>query len=193
MIKKTTHDHKDEAGVSNDVTTQKGKEFDEATNNLNSKNAKDVELSSNQLIKDSNGYTKDLKGIAESYIKHLDTNNDGYINKDEFVEHELKNIKEEYKAEGKDMSSEDEAKLKKSLEAAYAQMDLNKSDKIDWKEMTSTIATFDSAGKILGSKGGDGKISASDYKTAQNNLTDGKFGIANKANYKQLFSSDKEK
>lgn len=185
------HDFEDEGGIV--VTdTVKGQEFDNGTDALkNESDAEAVVLSETKLSENRTSYINELSATAKSYISHMDTDENGYVSEDEFIEHEVEKTRTELEENGQEMNEMQETNLRNSLRIVFAQMDLNRSGKVDWKEMTSTMATYDAGGKALGTKGGDGKITASEYKSAQAKLSsaNGSFGKTNWQNYKRLFGN----
>lgn len=187
------HDYEDEAGIN--ANTKKGKAFDTGTDSLGSETDADpVQISDKTMSDDKQEYIKNVKSTATSYISYIDQDSDGYVSEDEFIEHELEKAKDELAAKGQEMTEQYETWHRSSLKLAFAQMDLNRSGNLDWKEMTSTIATYDAGGSALGTSGGDGKITAKEYKAAQNKLSNasGPFGKTNWANYTRLFGNPEE-
>ncbi len=184
------HEYNDEEGVISDTT--KGQAFDEGTDDLKNKSdAEAVVLSDKTLSENKTEYINGLSTTAKSYISSLDSNEDGHISEEEFIEHEVEKAKAELEAKGQEMTEQQESNLRNSLRIVFAQMDMNRSGYIDWKEMTSTMATYDAGGSILGTSRGDGEITASEYKSAQTKLTsaNGAFGKINWRNYTQLFGN----
>ena len=184
------HEYNDEEGIISDKT--KGQAFDEGTDDLKNKsNAEAVVLSDKTLSENKTEYINGLSTTAKSYISSLDSNEDGHISEEEFIEHEVEKAKAELEEKGQEMTEQQETNLRNSLRIVFAQMDMNRSGYIDWKEMTSTMATYDAGGSILGTSRGDGKITASEYKSAQTKLTsaNGAFGKINWRNYTQLFDN----
>lgn len=184
------HEYNDEEGVISDTT--KGQAFDEGTDDLKNKSdAEAVVLSDKTLSENKTEYINGLSTTAKSYISSLDSDEDGHISEEEFIEHEVEKARAELEEKGQEMTEQQETNLRNSLRIVFAQMDMNRSGYIDWKEMTSTMATYDAGGSALGTSRGDGKITASEYKSAQTQLTsaNGAFGKTNWSNYKRLFGN----
>jgi len=170
------------------VSTEKGEAFDTNTNALFDENgrvnsdADDVEIASgvtNGRKGDKETYKTGVSAVAQSYVKNIG-GNDGYIDEAEFIEHEMETLRAQY-------PNADETQLETIARNAFRQMDLNGSGEIDWKEMASSMATYDAAGG--NSRALDGKITGSEYSTAVNSIIQGTFGRKNWDNYRTLFGS----
>ncbi len=176
-----SYSNEDAGEVSSSVTTEKGEEFDEGTTALgNDNNADDVTIAedvTNGRTSDKEKYKTNLSELAQSHAKQIG-GDDGKIDLDEYIAHEIDNFRNQFP------NATDE-QLETMIKNAFIQMDLNGDGNIDWKEMTSTIATFDAAGSGYGKL--DGKISKTDYSQAQKILVNGTFGKANWSNYQTLF------
>lgn len=182
-----SYSNADAGDIDSSVTTEKGKAFDEGTSALGTdSNADDVTIAAdvtNGRTSDKEKYRTGLSTIAQSYAKEIG-GDDGKIDLTEYVAHEIDSLREQFP------NASDE-QLETIIKNAFVQMDLNGDGNIDWKEMASTMATYDSAGSGSGKL--DGKISKTDYSTAQRALVGGIFGKANWDNYKLLFPESVEK
>lgn len=177
-------DNKKADRVAADTDKKAGEAFDKATNQLKkdgkvNTEADDVVISKDHSDKED--YITNLSNLSKSYMASIDTSGDGYIDEDEFIEHEMKNS-----------GATDEnkkAKQKLASRIAFAKFDLNKDGKIDWKEQAAAFATFDGGGSADEDKKLDGKITAKEYDNAQTKLlkSDKDFSNAVWKNYKGLF------
>lgn len=185
-LDKLNYTHGTASNIEDSVTTQKGKDFDKATDNmsnedLNDDNVKQIKfanLQDNETKKTD--YLKGLKETAQSYVKYL---SDGKqtVSEDTFVEKEVaKAIKENSNTDRKD------AILKATN--YFRQIDLDGDGEIDWQEMASTISSMDAGGEANGKK--DGKISKDEYANAFTVLNNGQFGAVNWTTYRKLFGDD---
>ncbi len=176
-----SYSNADAGEVASSVTTEKGEEFDERTTALGTDiNADDVTIAEdvkNGRTSDKEKYITNISAIAQSHAKQIG-GDDGKIDLDEYIAHEIDSFRKQFP------NATDE-QLETMIKNAFVQMDLNGDEHIDWKEMASTIATYDAAGSGSGKL--DGKISKTDYSHTQKILVNGTFGKANWANYKTLF------
>ena len=160
--------------IDDNQSTELGTKFDEGTTAL--KNDDSYKLCN--LDKDNeNHYREEISKIGKSYGKLLDTNGDGYISEAEFTAHETKDVSVADKI----------AKAK----IAFKKIDLNKDGKIDWKELSASITTYD-----LDSKDQfNGAVSKSDFvkwgELAMNQYSN-KFDKALQKSYRYLFGSSEE-
>lgn len=186
-LEQLSYEHSEATEIGSSVTDAKGKEFDEGTTALGTdSDADDVTIASdvtNGRKGDKDKYRTDLKEIAQSHAKQIG-GSDGKIDFDEYYAHEIDSFREQFP------NASDE-QLEMMIKNAFIQMDLNGDGDIDWQEMASSIATYDSAGSSSGKL--DGKISKSDYSSAQRAIIGGTFGKANWDNYKLLFPESVEK
>lgn len=178
-----SYGNQDAGEVSADVTTEKGKAFDEGTTALGKEsNADDVTIVENVTDGrkgDKAAYKTDLTGLAQSYAKEIG-GDDGKIDFDDYYAHEFDGLKEQF-------PNYSDEQIGAMIKRAFIQMDLNGDGDIDWKEMASSIATYDAGGSGSGKL--DGKISKADYSQSQSILVKGTFGEANWKNYKALFGN----
>lgn len=180
-LEKLSYSNTDAGEVSADVTITKGKAFDEGTTALGTvSDAKTVIIANNVTngrTSDKVNYKTELCEIAKSYAKYIG-GDDGKINLDEYVKYEINILSAQ-------LPNATKEQLEMMIKRAFIQMDLNGDDSIDWREMASTIATYDAAGKGTGKL--DGKISQTDYTQAHKTLVNGTFGEENWKNYITLF------
>lgn len=168
--------------------TKLGDAFVEGTGALNKdKDAEAVKLSDDKFSNDNKaGYVSNLGKVAESYIAKI--GNNGTISEDNYINHEIEKFKEDNP--NLELSEQNETFLKNNMKLAFAKLDLNRDGEIDKNEMTSALATFDTGGRGIGSSNAaDGKITAAEYKSAQDALraTNTTFATNNWNNYQQLF------
>lgn len=182
-------DNKAADAVSSDTDKKAGAEFNTATNNLMkdgkiNEDAKDVTIA--KITTESTkmeDYKKQVSDLSKSYLANIDSDGDGYINKEEYIKHETENLPS-------DTSEKEIANQKVLAETLFKTMDLNQDGKIDWKEMSAGIVTQDAGGSKDGKL--DGKISAKDYDATQNNFIKNTTEFSNTLwkNYQGLFGKD---
>lgn len=168
--------------------TKLGKAFEDGTDALNKdKDAEAVNLSEDKFSNDNKaGYVSNLGKVAESYIAKIGSN--GTISEDDYINHEFEIF--ETDNPNIELTEETKTKLENNMKLAFAKLDLNRDGKIDKNEMTSALATFDTGGRGIGSSNAaDGKITAAEYKSAQDALKarNTTFATNNWNNYQQLF------
>lgn len=122
-------------------------------------------------------YNQLAKNLGKSLLMNMDKNSgdgNGELSLDEFLNNEMK-----------DLSAADKEKYKALYQQAFSQMDLNGDGKIDWKEMTAMITSYDS-----GSDGKyNGEITQDDLKTTNQNLFEGKLSSKLRSEYNRMFKS----
>lgn len=84
------------------------------------------------------GYTADnykqaFSNTGKSYGAVLDTNDDGFVSEEEYINSEIKHV-----------SSDKKDDMKKFAKIAFNKIDINGDGKLDWKELSATLASFDS-------------------------------------------------
>lgn len=168
--------------------TKLGDAFVEGIGALNKdKDAEAVKLSDDKFSNDNKAaYVSNLGKVAESYIAKI--GNNGTISEDNYINHEIEKFKEDNP--NLELSEQNETFLKNNMKLAFAKLDLNRDGEIDKNEMTSALATFDTGGRGIGSSNAaDGKITAAEYKSAQDALKarNTTFATNNWNNYQQLF------
>lgn len=162
------------ARIAEDQSTELGQKFDDGTTALKDNDSyKLCNLDKNN----ENHYKEEISKIGKSYGKLLDTDGNGYISEDEFTAHETKDVSDADKI----------AKAK----IAFKKIDLNKDGKIDWKELSAAITTYD----LDSNDKFNGVVSKSDYEKwgelAMNQYSN-KFDKALQNSYRYLFGSSDE-
>lgn len=152
-----------------DQDTTLGKAFDDATNS-----GKEYKITDN-LNNDRAKYKEALSNLGKSYGALLDEDKDGSVSLSEYIAKETKGLSGAQKTE-----------MTQAATTAFNKLDLNKDGKLDWKELSSAIATFD----VNSKNQQDGKLDKVDCERWSINLIDSESNIFDKAaqqNYKQLF------
>lgn len=181
-----------------DQSTEQGKAFDKATDEMVDKDgkiAKDKEFSiidkytdPKDKTKCADEYKEAVSNLGKSYAAEIDNsqgNKDGKVTLEEFVKHEMSKLPS-------DASETTKAKAKLVAQNAYNKIDQNGDGFADWKELAAVMATLDTdTGK---EKDKDGTIKSSDYAKwsalmAQN--TANEFDKTVRASYTQLFNKEK--
>lgn len=119
-------------------------------------------------------YNDELQKLGKSLLMHMDKtsgNTDGYVTAEEFLNHETKDMTEEQKTQNK-----------AGVQTAFNQMDQNGDGKIDWKEMSSAVASYDADG--------DGEITKEEFQTGGGNLLSGKASTSVRTAYQRLFGTN---
>lgn len=170
-----------------------GEKFDEGTTSLlKDKDAEAVKLSETKFTNDNKtDYLANLEKLAESCIANIGS--DGVIEEDDYIRHEIDKYEELHP--DVDITEQIRTRLENQIKVAFAKLDLNRDGKIDKREMTSALATFDTGGKAIGTSNlANGEISATDYKSAYSSLlaNDRTFANNNWTNYQQLYDVPKE-
>lgn len=180
--------NEDAGNIDADTTAKLGKNFDEETNKLGDKDSdtKEVVISTNKEgTKADENYRKDIKALAQSYIKHIDKDNDGHISEEEFINQEI----EQFKKEKPNATKSEIADAERTIKEKFALMNLNRDDNgLDWKEMSAVLASYDAGGNSDG--GLDGKITREEFKNAQDSLDKLKFGNTAWNFYQKLFPDE---
>ena len=175
--------------ISNQSTIA-GKDFDKATDELtNEGEAVSGKKFSFGLTKGENSkidaanYNAKVQETAKSYLAHIDTeygDKDGGISLEEFTKHEMSKLKS-------DATDSEKAQAKSIAQNAFKKMDLNGDNKLDWKEYSAVLATFD---QKFGGTELDGQITSEDYAAWSADLSNPystKFNNAARTNYLQMF------
>lgn len=182
-------------------STAIGKSFDDATNEFIDKDGEAVSgkkfsLGVKQGDDDSEtakNYKSRISEFGKSYLAHIEKNssdgvdNDG-IDIDEFKEYEMKKLPS-------DASDAKKAEAEQMAENAFNKIDINGDGKIDWKEYSAAIMTFDQTYGKPAKKSNDGQITSSDFANWTTDMADDKknfFDVSIRQNYKNLFSEDDE-
>ena len=163
--------------IADNQSTELGQKFDDGTTALKDNDSyKFCNLDKNN----ENHYKEEISKIGKSYGKLLDTDGNGYISEDEFTAHETKDV-----SDAKKSQSIQDAKI------AFKKIDLNKDGKIDWKELSAAITTYD----LDNNDKFNGVVSKSDYEKwgelAMNQYSN-KFDKALQNSYRYLFGSSDE-
>lgn len=168
-------------------STQKGKEVDNLTDKMgdNNVNAEIAKFSSSDTSQAAAEYRAQLGELGKSYSAMIDSeqgNKDGKVTVDEYVKHEMSKLPSDI-----DANKKQQARL--MAQNAFNKIDQNGDGYADWKELASTMATFD-----LGSDNKmDGTIEAKDYQKwsyllGQNQSN--QFDTQVRKSYKQLFGGN---
>lgn len=180
--------NKDAGDIDTDTTVDLGKNFNETTNKFGETDSDVTEFQFSKKqdgTEDAEQYKKDIKALAQSYIKYIDENNDGHISEEEFIEQEIK----QFRKEKPNASEADIAKAKMTIKEKFALMNLNKDDNgLDWKEISAALASYDAGGNSDGRL--DGKITREEFKNAQDSLDKLKFGNTAWSFYQKLFPDE---
>ncbi|CCY62716.1 unknown [Clostridium sp. CAG:967] len=184
--------------IEKDQSTEQGKAFDKATDEMVDKEGnvvKDKEFSiidkytdPEDKTKCKDEYKEAVSNLAKSYAAEIDNsqgNKDGKVTLEEFVKHELSKLPS-------DASDATKSKAKLAAQNAYNKIDQNGDGYADWKELAAVMATLDT--DTSQQKDKDGTIKSSDYAKwsalmSQNNTNE--FDYKVRASYTQLFSKDK--
>ncbi len=181
--------------VDKDQDTTKGKALNEATNQMLDDEGKAVEDKAFTISENNDTYKDDVKEYGKSFLAEIDNSNgnkDGEISIDEFVNYELNHSLKS------NADSDEKAVAMQKAQAAFGKLDQNKDNKIDWKEMSAAVATFDTD-KDKEAKGGegalDGKITSEDFahwSTEMTNSASNTFDKTFMNNYNFLFGKEKK-
>lgn len=167
--------------IAENQSTDLGTKFENGTAALFKENdAKDSFKLCNLNKNNEDSYKLEITKIGKSYGKILDKDGDGYISEEEFSAQDTKGLS------GTKLSDQ-----LKGAEIAFKKIDLNKDGKIDWKELSAAITTYDLDSEYKY----DGKISKSDYNrwlTEAVKETSNKFDKALQKSYRYLFGSSEE-
>ena len=173
---------------SNQDTTQ-GKAFNKATSEMvdaDGEVVKDKSFTISQSS-DGEGYTKDLSNLSKSYLADIDKsvgNGDGEITADEYINYEIKN------SLPSNADAQQKSDAMKLGQISFSKLDQNGDNKLDWKEMAASFATFDSDSTGKSKKDLDGKITSEDYATWSEYLVNQNSNVFDtnvRKNYTQLF------
>lgn len=175
-----------------------GHNFDEVTNNFVDEEGEaisgkeyDLEVKADKDGKFSSDYKAKVSELGKSYLANIekttgDVDNKG-IDLKEFKKHEMKKLPA-------DATDEQIEEAEARTENAFKKLDINDDGKIDWKEYSAAIMTFDQeAGTQPKGKANDGVITSEDYAAWSSLMGSEKtnlFDTSIRKNYKQLF--DKE-
>ena len=173
---------------SNQDTTQ-GKAFNKATSEMvdaDGEVVKDKSFTISQSS-DGEGYTKDLSNLSKSYLADIDKsvgNGDGEITADEYINYEIKN------SLPSNADAQQKSDAMKLGQISFSKLDQNGDNKLDWKEMAASFATFDSDSTGKSKKDLDGKITSEDFATWSEYLVNQNSNVFDtnvRKNYTQLF------
>jgi len=176
-VQQKKYDHEYAGDIDKNEDETAGKNFDDATNELATKDDAEITFGDNLKKGDTAGYKKAVSDLGKSYGALLDANNDGKVTVQEYMNHEL--------------NGSTDSDMVKAAKIASSKIDLNNDGYIDSKELAATVAFMDSnsEGKV------DGKIDADSYKKTSINLADGtETSTKTKINkmYEWLFPSKSE-
>ena len=153
------------------------KTVDSAKNNVSEKLANKSNLSNGgdtfNLMSGGTSYNQGVFNAADSCIKGMDTDGDGVISRQEFINDGMKNQAEFYKKLGMgNMSSEEREAVIKGFGNVYDAINVNKAKKgevdgIDRKEMAAYIEKVDDV------DGAAGKIGYSAFSSYNDKLATG--------------------
>lgn len=128
-------------------------------------------------------YKTAISELAKSYLANIDTDNDGLVSEEEFVQFELSKLEEDA-----DDAVKQEAETR--ARTAFKKLDANNSDSISWHELGGAIATFDT-----NSGGQDGIIKSEEYSnwsTLIGNKNSNNFDTTYRKNLRSLFGFKKD-
>ena len=169
--------------------TKDGKEFDDATNGLTDEKGNAISGKKYSFgITDKKDYSEKIQEKAKNYVAHIDKesgNSDGAITLEEYTKHEMAKLPS-------DATEEQKAQAKKMAEIAFNKLDLTGDNKLDWKEYSAALSTFD---QKFGGTELDGTITSEDYSKWSTELggsTGTKFENAARTNYLSLFKKKEE-
>lgn len=173
---------------SNQDTTQ-GKAFNKATSEMVDEDGEVVKDKSFTISQssDGEGYTKDLSNLSKSYLADIDKsvgNGDGEITADEYINYEIKN------SLPSNADAQQKSDAMKLGQISFSKLDQNGDNKLDWKEMAASFATFDSDSTGKSKKDLDGKITSEDFATWSEYLVNQNSNVFDtnvRKNYTQLF------
>lgn len=144
--------------------TELGKQFEE-----NSKNNKSTTFVTSEWQAKAEGKEKDAEykdfttNFAKSYIAHMDEtsgNKDNEISKEEYLKYNMAEDLTE------DATEQEIASYKQIANTSFEKIDQNGDGKIDWKEMSALLSTYDN---ISGQR--DGKITIEEMSAGFNGIT----------------------
>lgn len=99
-------------------------------------------------------YKEQISEIGKSYLKNMDKNGDGIVNQEEYIAAELADAPA-------DASAAQKEAMKNAAQTAFSKLDQNRDGKLDWKETSSMIQTFDR--DVSNGKSIDGKITSDEF------------------------------
>lgn len=204
--------------VSRDQDITKGKELENATQDMTDENGKSISGVGYSFVSDdwlnladkpnrtasedtqlSTGYSQSVVELAKSYLMRMDTdsgNKDGQITMAEYTQYNL------YHGLPDDINPDDksDAKVQEAVKrsgTAFNKLDQNQDGVVDWKEMGAMIHSADK-GAVKGKKDfgkQDGKITSDDLDKFSQQLVDDKSDAADyklREGYQSLFSNNQE-
>lgn len=177
---------------------QTGQDFNSATNAMIDKNGNAIENKSYSILdgytdpddksKCADEYKSAVSNIGKSYAALIDSrgNKDQKVTADEFVDFEMSKFDSNASSEYKEIA-------KQMAKTAFDKIDQNGDGYADWKELASTVATFDTDIET-NSASKDAEITSEQYKNWSELLSEQKqnaFDFTVRNSYKQLFGDDK--
>ncbi len=172
--------------------TNAGQAFDEATNKLGENDSESYTIidefsDPDNAEKCADEYKSSVSSIAKSYAAFIDKisgNCDGKVTAKEFVKHEISKLPS-------DTGSLEKSQAISMAQNAFKKIDINGDGYADWKELSATIAAFDTS-TANQSDSLNAQINAEDYKKWSALLAQSvpnQFDVTIRKTYTQLFST----